>query len=631
MSILLKPSGLDWVLEKTQTQLGVSLLSTTITRSVPWMINIYVLTLLKFSPTYPALLAVPAAISDNVLKYAGQYRSRARIPVLSYLHPVNNCTITRSSQPMAGFRGNRSIQDEKLVGAIFSSTSSSRSNSLNGSTAAVADLESTKMPNEIDDIYRPNEKLESSAEISISSNESEASRKKKIIIYGAQQHNLIVDARPTVNAMAMQAVGLGSENMTHYKSATKAYLGIDNIHVMRDSLAKVVDALKDSDITPLPPNREVLNKSGWLKHITHLLEGADVIARRIALEHSHVLIHCSDGWDRTSQLSALAQLCLDPFYRTIEGFIILVEKDWLGFGHMFRHRAGHLNSEKWFAVYDDDNTSHSGGQSGKGFSSGGSGTKALENAFLTAKGFFQKDHQGPNGSKPVSNSAENDESGEVFNDTGVHQKETIINEHEATKVKETSPVFHQFLDATYQLLYQHPTRFEFNERFLRRLMYQMYSCQYGTFLYNNERERAEAHVADRTRSVWDYFLCRKEQFLNKEYLGHEIDERTLGRERLITPRIGEIRWWSEFFGCSDQEMNMARVAMERYSSGGIVATESSTTIRDNGNPASESDILANVQHATDEFAVLSVNGVKEPLGNSDVTDSSSRNLAMELQ
>lgn len=30
-----------------------------------------------------------------------------------------------------------------------------------------------------------------------------------------------------------------------------------------------------------------------------------------------VLIHCSDGWDRTSQLSSLAQLCLDPYYRYV--------------------------------------------------------------------------------------------------------------------------------------------------------------------------------------------------------------------------------------------------------------------------------------------------------------------------
>lgn len=32
-----------------------------------------------------------------------------------------------------------------------------------------------------------------------------------------------------------------------------------------------------------------------------------------------VLIHCSDGWDRTSQLSSLGQLFLDPYFRTFKG------------------------------------------------------------------------------------------------------------------------------------------------------------------------------------------------------------------------------------------------------------------------------------------------------------------------
>jgi hypothetical protein len=47
-----------------------------------------------------------------------------------------------------------------------------------------------------------------------------------------------------------------------------------------------------------------------------------------------VVTHCSDGWDRTSQIVALAELLLDPFYRSIRGFEILLEKDWLSFGHI---------------------------------------------------------------------------------------------------------------------------------------------------------------------------------------------------------------------------------------------------------------------------------------------------------
>ena len=55
------------------------------------------------------------------------------------------------------------------------------------------------------------------------------------------------------------------------------------------------------------------------------------------------MIHCSDGWDRTSQLLSLIQIMLDPYYRTIKGFIVLIEKEWVSFGHQFAFRSGHGN------------------------------------------------------------------------------------------------------------------------------------------------------------------------------------------------------------------------------------------------------------------------------------------------
>ena len=371
-------------------------------------------------------------------------------------------------------------------------------------------------------------------------------------VYGAQQHNLIVDARPTVNALAMQAVGLGSENMDNYPFAAKVYLGIDNIHVMRDSLNKVIESLKESDVTPLAPNRDSLAKSGWLKHIAGILDGTGIIVRQVGLQHSHVLIHCSDGWDRTSQLSALSQLCLDPYYRTLEGFIVLVEKDWLSFGHMFRHRSGFLSSEKWFSIENERVGGDNLGRQGFGNNTGPG--HALESALLSAKGFFNKEN--------TSRDSIVDSDGELHPyDMGLQNSKKAVssskngpNEKSTTKVKETSPVFHQFLDATYQLLHQYPTRFEFNERFLRRLLYHLYSCQYGTFLYNNEKERVEAHVRDKTRSVWDYFISRKEQFLNGKY-DATIDDNVRGRERLLLPASGRVRWWNELFGRTDVEMN----------------------------------------------------------------------------
>ncbi len=58
-------------------------------------------------------------------------------------------------------------------------------------------------------------------------------------------------------------------------------------------------------------------------------------------ERASLVSHCSDGWDRTTQLVSLTELCLDPFYRTTRGFLVLTDKEWCSFGHKFHTRAGH--------------------------------------------------------------------------------------------------------------------------------------------------------------------------------------------------------------------------------------------------------------------------------------------------
>jgi myotubularin-related protein 5/13 len=46
-----------------------------------------------------------------------------------------------------------------------------------------------------------------------------------------------------------------------------------------------------------------------------------------------------DVFVNCEQISSVAQICLDPHYRTVEGFRVLVEKEWLAFGHRFSHRS----------------------------------------------------------------------------------------------------------------------------------------------------------------------------------------------------------------------------------------------------------------------------------------------------
>lgn len=49
-----------------------------------------------------------------------------------------------------------------------------------------------------------------------------------------------------------------------------------------------------------------------------MLKAATLVCSAVEREGRPVLVHCSDGWDRTPQIVALAKILLDPYYRTLE-------------------------------------------------------------------------------------------------------------------------------------------------------------------------------------------------------------------------------------------------------------------------------------------------------------------------
>ncbi|XP_028450863.1 phosphatidylinositol-3,5-bisphosphate 3-phosphatase MTMR2 isoform X2 [Perca flavescens] len=228
--------------------------------------------------TYPSTLAVPVNIPDEELKRVAAFRAKGRVPVLSWIHPESQATVTRCSQPMVGVNGKRSKEDEKYLQAIMDAN--------------------------------------------------------------AQSHKLFIfDARPSVNAAANKMKGGGFESEDAYQNAELVFLDIHNIHVMRESLRKLKDVVY--------PNIEDshwlsnLESTHWLEHIKLIMAGALRIADKVESGKTSVVVHCSDGWDRTAQLTSLAMLMLDGYYRTIRGFEVLLEKEWLSFGHRFQLRVGH--------------------------------------------------------------------------------------------------------------------------------------------------------------------------------------------------------------------------------------------------------------------------------------------------
>jgi len=318
--------------------------------------------------TYPRILAIPSAVTEADLQEVAKFRSRQRIPCLSWIHPDSLATITRCSQPLVGVGNRRCKEDERYIQHIMDAN--------------------------------------------------------------AQAHKIyIYDARPKVNAVANMAKGGGYENEDSYQNAELIFLDIHNIHVMRQSLQRV----KDMCFPVIDDARWLSNLEAthWLDHVKMVMAGAVKIVEKVENHKTSVVVHCSDGWDRTAQLTSLSMLLLDSYYRTLHGFQVLIEKEWLSFGHKFGQRVGH----------GDDK----------------------------------------------------------YNDA------------------DRSPIFLQFIDCVWQVTEQFPNAFEFNEYFLTTVLDHLYSCLFGTFLYDSDKLRRDHKVRERTQSLWSFIHSRRSLFLNPMY------------------------------------------------------------------------------------------------------------------
>uniref|UniRef100_A0AAR2K313 Phosphatidylinositol-3-phosphatase n=1 Tax=Pygocentrus nattereri TaxID=42514 RepID=A0AAR2K313_PYGNA len=224
--------------------------------------------------TYPTDLFVPKSATLPVIVGSSKFRSRGRFPTLSYYCKETQVTICRSSQPLSGFSA-RCLEDEQMLEAIMKSNPGSR------------------------------------------------------FMY-------VVDTRPKLNAMANRATGKGYESEDNYTNIKFQFIGIENIHVMRNSQQKLIEV---SDLRS-PSMGEFLlglENSDWLKHIQTILTAGKFISKAVAEEGVSVLVHCSDGWDRTAQVCSVACILLDPYYRTLKGFMGTYLCDRMAFPYRYSH------------------------------------------------------------------------------------------------------------------------------------------------------------------------------------------------------------------------------------------------------------------------------------------------------
>ena len=356
-----------------------------------------------FIASYPKYLIEPKKIDDKILENALNFRSEKRVPTLTYYYKNDEYKeskklvsgIWRSSQVVSGLKGKKDADDIKLLNKI----------------------------SELGD---------------------------KLYIF---------DARPKEDAFLQKVGGYGSENVNNYDPNPEyIYCEIKGIRFSKTAFNKIKKLCNDKEIMENNNFLSKLEDSGWINFIIKVLKTSTKISE-LVMEGNNVLVHCSEGWDRTPQLVSISQILLDPYFRTFEGFAILFEKDFVSFGHKFAIRSG-----------------------------------ITENKFK----------------------------------------------------KKTNQVILQYLDCVYQLLMQFPSEFEFTSEFLLFIAKYYDTNLFGTFLFDNEKEREEKHAKTETASIWTYLLG--EHFENKEkYLNRLYDKEKV--TKILTPHYAYYDYvlWTDYF------------------------------------------------------------------------------------
>lgn len=261
--------------------------------------------------SYPTYHIVPASIKDEQLKKVAGFRALQRFPSVVWRDQRNGAVLVRCSQPEVGWLGWRNDEDEAHLRAI---------------PFACAQNPGT---------YRCSNSLLDDVSGSESGSQNGDADEESL---GEDKRMLVMDCRSYSAAFANRAKGGGLECPDYYPNCEIQFMNLANIHSIRKSFIALRTLCSSG---PDQVNwLSGLENTKWLSYTSSLMKTANIAVNSINKEGRPVLVHCSDGWDRTPQIVALAELQLDPYYRTLEGMQVLIEREWLDFGHKFADRCG---------------------------------------------------------------------------------------------------------------------------------------------------------------------------------------------------------------------------------------------------------------------------------------------------